>query len=279
MRELYCKENILILAKTYPNPSAKYLETSCVAGITEYGEMRRLYPVPFRRLDGEYRFKKWQWINVTTEYNTQDNRKESRKIAYESIQLGSEISSANEWKQRIPWVAKIPQIRYFKHKFATPDIGRNITLALFTPQSNVKLDIVKAKSDCWTKEELRKLEQEDQRGFLFEEESKIPKTRLEKIPYDFYYVVQVQTADGKSRELRIKLIDWEVYSLFRNCYTPCDDSWKEKMTAKLEDEMNQKDLKLLLGNLFLHPHIWVVISLIYPPKQSKPPFGQRLLDF
>jgi hypothetical protein len=192
----YEKENILVLAKTYPNPSAKYLETSCVAGITEYGEMRRLYPVPFRRLDGEFRFEKWQWINVTTEYNTQDNRRESRKIAYESIVLGKKISSAHGWERRIQWIERIPKALYFKPKFPTPDLDSDITLALFTPESEVKLDIVKAKSDCWTEDELRKLEQEDQAGVLFEGEARIPKTKLEKIPYDFYYVTHVKTRDG-----------------------------------------------------------------------------------
>ena len=44
-------EHILILAKTYPSPSALHVETSCVAGINAQGEMRRLYPVPFRLIE------------------------------------------------------------------------------------------------------------------------------------------------------------------------------------------------------------------------------------
>jgi hypothetical protein len=35
---------VLILCKTYPSPSAKYSETSCVAGLTEQGELIRLFP-------------------------------------------------------------------------------------------------------------------------------------------------------------------------------------------------------------------------------------------
>jgi hypothetical protein len=38
------KERIVILAKTYPSPSSQYVETSCVAGISSDGEMRRLIP-------------------------------------------------------------------------------------------------------------------------------------------------------------------------------------------------------------------------------------------
>jgi hypothetical protein len=39
---------ILILCKTYPSPSGKYTETTCVAGMDENGNLMRLFPVPFR---------------------------------------------------------------------------------------------------------------------------------------------------------------------------------------------------------------------------------------
>ena len=53
-------ERILILAKTYPSPSAQFVETSCVAGIDQSGAMRRLFPVPFRMVEDGQQFKKWQ---------------------------------------------------------------------------------------------------------------------------------------------------------------------------------------------------------------------------
>lgn len=40
------REKILILVKTCPEPSMGYIETPCVAGITETGEMRGIFPVP-----------------------------------------------------------------------------------------------------------------------------------------------------------------------------------------------------------------------------------------
>jgi hypothetical protein len=51
-------ERVLILCKTYPSPSAKYAETSCVAGMTEDGRLIRLYPVPFRLVSDDQQFKK-----------------------------------------------------------------------------------------------------------------------------------------------------------------------------------------------------------------------------
>lgn len=58
---------ILILCKTCPSPSAKYSETSCVAGMDENGQLIRLYPVPFRLIENDKQFKKWQWISARLE--------------------------------------------------------------------------------------------------------------------------------------------------------------------------------------------------------------------
>lgn len=51
-------ERILILAKTYPSPSAQFVETSCVAGITQSGAMRRLFPVLFRMVEDGQSYSK-----------------------------------------------------------------------------------------------------------------------------------------------------------------------------------------------------------------------------
>lgn len=56
------RERILITVKTYPTLSKKYGETVCTAGVREDGTWVRLYPIPFRRLDQEQQFKKYDWI-------------------------------------------------------------------------------------------------------------------------------------------------------------------------------------------------------------------------
>jgi hypothetical protein len=55
-------EELLILTKTYPSPSATYRETTCVAAINNAGKLRRLFPVPYRLLEGDAQFKKWEWM-------------------------------------------------------------------------------------------------------------------------------------------------------------------------------------------------------------------------
>lgn len=55
-------EDILILVKTYPSPSKKYVEISCTAGITSSGLPVRIYPIPYRFLGKDSRYRKWQWV-------------------------------------------------------------------------------------------------------------------------------------------------------------------------------------------------------------------------
>ena len=59
------KEKVLITVKTYPTISEKYKELACTAGFREDGSWIRLYPIPFRLLDQEQQYKKYQWVEVS----------------------------------------------------------------------------------------------------------------------------------------------------------------------------------------------------------------------
>src|SRR5450432_1349519 len=71
------KERILITVKTYPTLSRKYGETVCTAGIREDGSWVRIYPVPFRRLEEEEQYKKFDWIECQLARNSTDVRPET----------------------------------------------------------------------------------------------------------------------------------------------------------------------------------------------------------
>ncbi|MCI5123143.1 MAG: hypothetical protein D3925_01370 [Candidatus Electrothrix sp. AR5] len=63
---------VFVTAKTYPNLSSKYTETVCTAGINEGGEWVRIYPIPYRSLKKEQKFKKYQWIDADVIKDTSD---------------------------------------------------------------------------------------------------------------------------------------------------------------------------------------------------------------
>src|SRR5450755_141693 len=54
------KRKILIWGKTAPELSMKYYETVCTGGVLEDGTPVRLYPIPYRYMADDDKFKKYQ---------------------------------------------------------------------------------------------------------------------------------------------------------------------------------------------------------------------------
>jgi hypothetical protein len=72
MTGTWMQREALIVVKAYPNPSAKYFETVCVAAVTREEGLIRLYPVAFRSLPENQRFKKYQRIELRMQKHERD---------------------------------------------------------------------------------------------------------------------------------------------------------------------------------------------------------------
>lgn len=260
-------ERILILAKTYPSPSAQYVETSCVAGISQDGVMRRLYPVPFRMIEEGQQFKKWQWIDVRVEKANKDHRPESHKLYVDTIACGDVIDTKKEWSARWEWLDKIPAF----DSVDAIDAGRlndGLSIALLRPKRLLGLDITKARHQEWTDEEKEKLMREQMQGDLFSEaEAKRQVKDLRKVPFDFHYRYVCDTPEGE-KEHKHKIVDWEAGALFWNCRRDHGVDWEAPFRAKLEGQLGGKDLMFLMGNQHRFQDQWLIISLVYPPKRK-----------
>lgn len=260
-------ERILILAKTYPSPSAQYVETSCVAGISQDGVMRRLYPVPFRMIEEGQQFKKWQWIDVRVEKANKDHRRESHKLYVDTIACGDVIDTKKEWSARWEWLDKIPA---FDNVDAI-DAGRlndGSSIALLRPKRLLGLDITKARNQEWTDEQKEKLMREQMQDDLFSEaEAKRQVKELRKVPFDFHYRYVCDTPEGE-KEHRHKIVDWEAGALFWNCRRDHGVGWEAPFRAKLEGQLGGKELMFLMGNQHRFQDQWLIISLVYPPKRK-----------
>jgi hypothetical protein len=257
------RERILILAKTYPSPSANYIETSCVAGVSEVGMMRRLFPVPFRLLQDEQQFSKWQWIDANIEKARNDHRPESFRIDVGTLVCGTKLPSSHGWRPRRPWIDRLPQFASFieLEKWSSATKG---SLALLRPIELIGIDVVTAKKADWSVEEIAKLTRSQNQGSLLTEpEARGELAMLNKLPCDFYY--RYLCADGIER--RHKIVDWEAGQLYRRCLKDFGVECKEKFVQKLFEDMRSKETMLLMGNQHRFQDQWLIISLIYPPKQ------------
>src|SRR4051812_33594333 len=97
----------LIVVRTYPTPAQQGIEVSCTAAITPAGEWLRLFPVPYRFLDPDKRFRKYQWVDVTVS-KAKDHRTESYKIENNGITIVTEpLPTDHGWRARREIVAPL----------------------------------------------------------------------------------------------------------------------------------------------------------------------------
>lgn len=262
------RERILILAKTYPSPSARHVETSCVAGINRDGLMRRLYPVPFRMIEQDQQFKKWQWIEVGVEKAVTDHRPESYKMDIGSLEVKEQVTSKNGWSGRWEWLDKMPRFSSY-HEIEKVCQEDGLSLALLCPKRILGLEIRDARNKEWTDEEKEKLVRAQIQGSLFSEtQAKQQVKELRKVPFDFYYFYVCDTPDGE-KECKHKIVDWEAGALFWKMYQQHGtNGWRDKFRAKLEDDLAARDLMFLMGNQHRFQDQWLIISLFYPPKRT-----------
>lgn len=270
-------DRILILAKTYPSPSAKYVETSCVAGINENGQLRRLYPVPFRLIEEGKQFKKWQWITARVRKSNDDHRPESHRIFIDTIECDAgSLPTKNYWEARWPWIDRIPVFSGFA-EIEERRLKTSKSLALLRPKRILNLEIRPARYADWTADEKAKLIQEQMQGNLFvQAEAEQQIRELKKIPFDFYYNYVCDTPEGEVKQ-KHKIVDWEAGALYWNCSNNYGEKWEQPFRAKLEEDLTGKDLMFLMGNIHRFQDQWLIVSLIYPPKQRPVPSPQTPL--
>lgn len=258
---------ILILCKTYPSPSEKYTETSCVAGVDEEGNLIRLFPVPFRHIKNEAQFKKWQWISAKIYRAKDDRRSESHKIYVDTIKLlGKPLPTSKAWQARRDAIAKVRIIDDFLAMEAARDPD-GPTLGILRPKRIIGLDITPVENPEWTDTELKKLVQSQQQAGLFEESDAKSFSTLRKLPFAFHYRYECGS-DNEVAEYRHKIVDWEVGALFWNCRRLYGKNWEKPFRDKLERQLPAADLMFLMGTIHRFPNQWLIVSLIYPPKTT-----------
>lgn len=267
------RRKILITTKTYPSVSKKYRETVCTAGILLNEQEKpiqwiRIYPVRFRGLDKDQRYKRWSIISAEIERNEKDFREESYRINDTSISIIREIGTKNNWAERKSLVLPLQ----FNSVAEIQAQGKS--LGIIKPKSIEGYFLRKTDREWSSKQKAV----QDQ-GDLFE-----PSVDLEKIPYQFGY--KFTEIDGAKHSYSIS--DWEISQLYRGCRDKSKALTLEgkeneaiyKVKQKLEDEfLSKKDLYFIVGNLKNHCKVFMIIGIFYPPKTSQKSEAQTLSLF
>jgi hypothetical protein len=258
LAEQWVKKKVLITVRTYPTPSKKVIEASCTAGICD-GKWIRLFPVPYRLLDNDKRFRKYQYIEVDVIKASSDSRPESFKINPDSIKILTEpITTDDKWKIRKSLILPLKN-RSLCSLYSERDAMGEPTLGLFKPTKITKFRIQKSHSQ-WTTAQKESLLQSPLFG-------NYPDTPLIKLPFDFYYEFQCDEPNCRSHKL--SCTDWEIGESYLKWVKEYSDKWEDKFRERYESEMIWKyDTYFYVGTVHDHPSEWVIVGLFYPPKND-----------
>jgi len=267
------KTKVLITVKTYPNISSRYDELVCTAGFLEDGSMIRIYPIPFRKLDYNKQYAKYQWLEVDLIKNISDFRPESYTFPdrmFKHIVPLEKIGTEDNWQKRKDIVFKKGY-----HEDLTKLIAEaknrhiNTSLATFKPYKILDFIIERDNRD-YSYDKLEKIFNKRAQLSLFQECKDDKKDLFEvakKLPYKFSYRFE----DINGRQSKLMIEDWEIGQLYWNCLSRygSDEIALEKVRERYEkDFLTNKDIYFFLGTTQLHhyrgPNPFLIIGIFYP---------------
>ncbi|WP_339611809.1 hypothetical protein [uncultured Planktosalinus sp.] len=238
---------VLITVKTYPTLSSTYGELVCTAGFLEDGTWIRLYPIPFRKLKYNERYKKYQWIELDIVKNDKDFRPESYRPATidTPIKLLETIDTKNNWFLRKQYVLNNvhTDIKALIANAHNTEICTSLAVFKPTVIKNFKIEQIEGQYDKKKMDQLQALN--DQQNLFEMDDLKFE--LAEKLPYKFSY--ELEDINGVASTMMIE--DWEIGQLYRNTLAAAEGNEEiaiSKVKEKYFDDFAKtKDLHLFLG--------------------------------
>lgn len=268
-RSIYPKEGgrqyetarVLITVKAAPQPSTKYGDTVCVAGIRmreDSGpEWIRLYPVPFRSMDELERFNKYDLVDIRVTPSHDDPRAESYKPDRSSLQL---VKHLPPWKPRHPFVHPLAD-EWSMCAILAAARGRDPYPTLAAVRPAVVDDLVVAPHPGWTTAQQRKIDRAAAQMDLFDKG--VPRPAPLAAPR-FQAKYRYRCADRSCRGHTQSLIDWEATELVRRRHAHDSDAVAgAALRTRFFDEMAapERGPLFFVGNQAQHAHGFTVLGV------------------
>jgi len=251
------KKRILITVKAYPNPSKKYTETVCAAGI-DLADKKwlRLYPIPFRDLELRKKFKKYDIIQADITKAPNDSRPESYQINCDSISLISSLGTKDGWKARKEHI--LPLLDNSMCEIERKCKKKGVSLGCFKPLRGVEFSWEPV-TDKWRPG----LEERYAQLSLFNRQKQV----LDKIPYIFRFKYFCQNDPGCKGHNQC-IIDWEIGESYRS-WKPrykTEERTLQMIKKKWQDQMfgEDRDTYLFVGNQHLY-RTFMILGVFWPP--------------
>lgn len=257
---------VLITVKAYPSVSTKYGEAVCVAGVrldTPRPEWVRLFPVAYRDLAVEKRFRKYEVVRLRARKHSTDTRRETWRPDVESIERVEFIKAGGPWLRRRELVEPLIGSSMCQLHRGRKGNGSGPSLGLVRP-ARVR-DIRVTMETPWSPGQLGTVGQ----GNLL-----TTKTELIKPPHAFAYRYDCEEPGCKGHAQ--KIVDWELGEAYRSWAQTGDalvEAIKDKWLGMCADN---RDPYFFVGDQHTRPGQFLVLGTFYPERQ--PPEAQLTFD-
>jgi hypothetical protein len=278
---------VLITVKTYPALSSKYDELVCTAGFLEDGSWIRIYPIPFRKLEYDKRYSKYEWVEIDLVKNKSDFRPESYKpkSIETAFTIVEKIGTENNWERRKEIVLRNVHTNLAKLIAKAKDEKDRTSLAVFKPTELKAFIIEPAENREWDKHKLAALKAKEQQMELFQI-AENPFDVVQKLPYKFSY----QFKDDQGRIAKLMIEDWEIGALYWRMLKTHEGHDREQKACEdvrkkyWDDFAKTKDLYLYLGTVFENHaknahNPFVIVGTFHPTFPRKPKIDAQLKMF
>jgi hypothetical protein len=250
-----------VTVKAAPNPSEKYGETVCVAGIRadlDHPGWVRLYPINFRELASEESFRKYDIVSLDAVPAAQDQRRESWRPRIDTLRCEQHL---DPWKPRRQWLdpyIEDSMCRLNQNARERPDAK---SLALIRPRDVERLRITP--HGGWTPDEQRKIDSYVQQLDLLSDQDRTP---LEAPRFRGAY--RYRCHDSRCRGHEQGLLDWEFVALQRRLAHLGSDELRQALEDKFLTMMcdPQRDTAFYIGNQAKRVHVFSVLGVYYPTR-------------
>ena len=258
---------VLVLVKAAPVLTRELDETMCVAGIRlddETPDWVRLHPVPFRDLDDERKFAKYEIVDVQVERPKSDRRPESWSPLRASITPSGKLETKRQWADRRQIIEQLPESTMCELNAANSGgSGPGVpSLGIVRPMGAPKLLIDERDPEQLAKWRDRAVGAAA-RISLFDDPD-VRKPEFEVVPWRFRYEYRCADCRPGGTPHRQTIVDWEVLALWR--HVRHRENWRELMRSKFEDDLwSGRNSVLFVGNQEQHPISFLVLGVFWPP--------------
>lgn len=258
--------SMMVLVKAAPVLTSELRETMCVAGMSlgSKPEWIRLHPVPFRDLEDDSKFHKYQEITLRAIRPRGDRRPESWTPIVGSIQLGDWLSPEHGWAARRQRVESLGESTMCELIEQNRSGSGPETTSLSVVRTRETPELLISRRD---EEQLaswrNRAEALDQQPPLFEDPDE-KRPPFEVVPWRFRYKYRCLASDCGGHKQTI--VDWEAVNLWRNLRQR--QNWQDLMRRKFVDELwaSEKDTVLFVGNMEQRPWNFLVLGIFWPPR-------------